>query len=90
MAFTKSFVTDSVMGKYRIRVNDVTADATTGNVDTGLKRVTWAMVTGKVSVCTSPNFFENVLAEATAAAGWIGLSNCVSGDTFRVVSFGPS
>jgi len=99
MAFTASFVTDSVMGKYRLRVHDVTADAATGSLNTGLKRITWAILTPKAiqsyvhsgnTAYTSPTYYENALPEATAALGYVALSGVVSGDIYRVTSFGPS
>lgn len=90
MAFTSSFVTDSVMGKYRLRVHDVTADAATGSIDTGLKRVTWGFQTLRSGVTNIANYTENALPEGTAAAGNISLTGAVSGDVYRIVSFGPS
>lgn len=99
MAFTASFVTDSVMGKYRLRVYDVTPDAATGSIDTGLKRVTWSFLTPKSiqaftasgnTSYTSPTLAENALPEATAAAGYIALTGVVANNIYRVVCFGPS
>lgn len=98
MAFTASFVTDSVMGKYRTRVYNVTADGTAGNFNTGLPRVTWAMTTIK-SMASFVNsgstrhiavMAENVLDAGTAAAGYVALTGTVSGDVYRVIAFGPS
>lgn len=91
MAFTASFVTDSVMGKYRIRVHDVTADAAAGYFDTGLKRVTWCIHEDRtITTFTCCTVSENVLDTATAAAGYIAVTGVVSGDKYRFVSFGPS
>lgn len=98
MAFTASFVTDSVMGKYRLRVYDVTPDAAAGNFDTGLKRVTWSMnsIVSAASFVNSGStrnlgvFKENVLETGTAAAGYISITGTVSGNKHRVICFGPS
>jgi len=85
-----SFITDSVMGKYRLRVHDVTATNTSGYLDTGLKRVTWAFHTARSAATNIGNLKENAYEVGTAAAGIIALSGVTDGDVYRVVSFGPS
>lgn len=98
MAFTVSMITQSVMGKYRLAVLDVTPDATAGNFDTGLKRVTWAMQTIKsfASFVNSGNtrnlgvLSENVLDAGTSAVGFCALTGTVANNVHRVVAFGPS
>ena len=43
MAFTVSQITQSVMGKYRLAVTDVTPDSAEGSINTGLRRIIWTL-----------------------------------------------
>ena len=92
MAFTVSQVTQSVMGKYRLAVIDVTADSAEGSVASGLRRIIFSVVTQKkgVSATTKPTFFDNAGTTGTVAAGFIGISGAVSTEIYRLVAFGPS
>lgn len=99
MAFTVSSVTQSVMGKYRLAVLDVTPDSAEGSIDTGLKRITWSISTLKKGVSfvasgntsyTLPNFVENAGTTGTVAAGFLGISGVVATAIYRVTAFGPS
>ena len=97
MAFTLSHTANTVFGNQRIKVIRVTADAATQNVDTGLGSIIWAGVTAISNVAASTlsagistgwNVSINSGAGGTSLAGYLGVSNAVSGDVSDVVIFG--
>lgn len=88
MAYTASFLVRGVSeGNMIMNILNVTADNTSGSVDTGLRNVVAALVTSK-SAATNPNVMENALTAGTASAGQLSLSNCTSGNIYRVTVFG--
>lgn len=99
MAFTVSQVTQSVMGKYRLAVIDVTPDSAEGSVATGLRRIIWSMGALKKGVSfvasgntsyTYPTFVDNAGTTGTVAAGNVGISGVVATAIYRIAAFGPS
>lgn len=99
MAFTKSLITETVMGNQRVRVFNVTPDASTGSIDTGFPQVKWAEMSIKSMAAfiasgatsqTFPNYQENKGPTGTSINGTIGFSGCVSGDVYRVVVYNGS
>jgi acetylglutamate kinase len=88
MAFTASIIAKGIaMGNQNQVVLNVTADAAAGNVATGLSKILYAQVTSK-SAATNPNVMENSGESGTSIAGTIALSNCTSGNIYRVVVHG--
>jgi hypothetical protein len=88
MAFTVSTIVKGVAyGNQMIRVLNVTADAAEGNVTTGLRNLSYVQVS-PVSAPTMPNIRENADSTGTVSAGLLGMSNCTSGNIYRVVAYG--
>ena len=79
----------SVFGNERVVLMDVTADATTQAIFTGL-----GFVEG-ISICplsmtttTVPKIALNVTASGAAANGYVAMSTVISGDHFFMVVYG--
>lgn len=88
MAFTVSTVVQGVVfGNQLIKVLNVTADGNEDNVSTGLKNISFSIV-GSVSAPTAPSARDNSNSSGAVAAGTLGISNCTSGNIYRVVVFG--
>lgn len=97
MAFTISHIANSVFGNQRIKVIRITADAATQNVNTGLGYVMFAAAQARSAVAASTlsagiatgwNISVNSGAGGTSLAGYLGVSNAVSGDVMDVIVFG--
>lgn len=97
MAFTLSHNVNSVFGNQRVRVIRATADNTSQNIDTGLGFVNWAGVcpisfvaasTLSAGIATGWNVSINSGSAGTALAGYLGVSNSVSGDVADIIVFG--
>ena len=87
MAFTV-VNTPSVFGNYRIVILDVTADASTQTVQTGLQKIVGHVI-GPQSLSTAAiKVYANSSASGVAAMGSLGISGCVNGDKFYVVCIG--
>ena len=87
MAYTVT-KTQSVFGNERVVHIDVTADAATQTVETGLK-VIRAHATGYKSCTTAAiKIYANSNASGVQSMGVLGISGCVSGDQFFVTVFG--
>lgn len=88
MAFTVSTIVKGMaFGNQFVHVMNVTADASTGTVETGLRSVLFTQV-GPVSAPTMPNIMENKNASGVATLGTIGMSNCTTGNIYRVIAYG--
>jgi hypothetical protein len=67
---------------------EITADASTQTVETGLKNVQ-AMIIGKKSMNSSNiHIARNSNASGVQSFGVVGISGCTSGDVFDLVVFG--
>jgi hypothetical protein len=79
----------TVFGNERIVHLNLTADAATQNVDTGLSVIT-AFSVGLQSMTTiaSLHILPNVGAGATAIAGTLGCSGFTSGDSLFITCYG--
>ena len=87
MAFTVSSK-QTVFGNYRAVILDVTADAATQTVETGLKNIV-GHSTGLQSCSTAAiKIYANSNASGVQSFGVLGISGCVSGDEFYVVVYG--
>lgn len=89
MAFTVTVVNRTVMGNKRVDLLDVTADAQSGVVATGMKYVD-AFSVGPVSMATVSlvKFRPNIGADSAAANGSIMVSGSASGDRFFLTVYG--
>ena len=87
MAYTAT-KTNTVFGNYRVVIIDITADAATQTVETGLKKIV-GHVTGLQSASTAAiKVYANSSASGVATPGSLGISGAVSGDEFYVVCIG--
>lgn len=88
MAFTKTEIFKTVFGNKRVVALQVTADANSGAVDSGLEIID-AISVGVISAATgSQKFIKNKNSGGTALNGSLQMSSCTDGDTFHVVCFG--
>ena len=88
MAFTKTLLFTTVMGNKRVMGLEITADANSGAVDSGLS-VIEALTIGVISAATgSQKFKRNLNSGGTALNGSIAMSSCTNGDVFHVVAVG--
>lgn len=89
MAYSVTVVDKTVFGNKRVCIFDVTADAQSGVVETGLSRVD-AFDVGPVSMATFSlvKFRPNISAASAAANGSIMVSGAASGDRFFITVYG--
>lgn len=87
MAWTVSKV-NTVFGNKRAVILDMTADAATQAVDTGLAVVEGFSVGYKSMNSANPKIKPNVDASGTAANGKIACTGFTSGDALFVVVYG--
>lgn len=88
MAFTVTKLDGSVFGNKRVAILQVTADAASGVITTGLS------VVDSVSLCpvsmatAAIKLKRNLSAASAAALGSIMVSSAASGDLFEIVCYG--
>ena len=89
MAYTVTVVEKTVFGNKRAVILDVTADAASGVVATGLNRIV-AHSVSPVSMATHSlvKFRPNVNAASAASNGNIMVSGAADGDRFFVIAYG--
>lgn len=87
MAYTVS-KTNSVFGDKRAVILNITADAATQTVETGLSYIDGFMTGPKSLTTAAIKIYNNVSASGVAANGSIGISGVASGDQFCVVVVG--
>lgn len=89
MAYTATLVKKDVHGSQRMEVYDVTADANSGSVLTGLS-VIECFSLGPVSITTTvfPKIRPNISAASAALNGSVMVSNATSGDRFFLTVYG--
>jgi hypothetical protein len=80
-------ITQGLVGSELYYKMQVTATNTAGNFLTPLASVKRVQVK-KVSQTTGGTFTFNVLESGTAAAGYIAVSSCTSGDEWWVTAYG--
>lgn len=88
MAYTGTIVKKDVFGSTRVHVLDVTSDATSGAVDTGLAVVLGASMCPKSMNTGGPIVRVNKNSGATALNGSVMFSATTSGDNFFLVVYG--
>ena len=67
---------------------DITADAATQNVDSGLAYINYITIGIKSAASAPIKMFPNSGAGGTSLAGILGISGAASGDEFYVVCYG--
>lgn len=88
MAYTATSLYKTVWGNKRVVSFDVTSDAASGSVTTGLS-VIESVTLGPVSMNTAGVKLKKNLSEASATAnGTLFVSSTTSGDNFIVVCVG--
>lgn len=89
MAYTVTKVLDTVFGDQRVRNFDVTADATTQTIVTGLQYITCMHIQPlSMTTTTIPKVAVNVTASGAAANGSVAMTTVISGDHFFLTVFG--
>jgi hypothetical protein len=88
MAYTTSYLVDTVVGNQRVKAMRVTADAATGIITTGLKDIEFFSVANQSSTAATEKWAMNELSAGTAAAGYLFASGATSGDEWIVVCYG--
>lgn len=88
MAFSKASAVQSVIGNKRMVTFELTADANSGAVDSGLGVVESIAVAVKSAATGSQKFKANLNSGATALNGSIFCSSCTNGDVFYVTVIG--
>lgn len=77
----------SAFGDQRVAMLQITADAGTQTVETGMKYVN-AFIVGNSSGCSGWKIWANSNASGINSAGVLGISNATSGDQCFIVVFG--
>lgn len=89
MAYTKSVLSTSVWGNKRVVVLQVTADAASGAVESGLGVIESIGGLAPVSMATAAiKLKQNLNSGTTALNGSVMVSSAVSGDVFNIVCIG--
>lgn len=87
MAFTLTQAQQTVFGNQRVLQGTVTADNTSGYVDSGFDSIYHAMVCAKTQT-SGCRIRINSLPSGTATAGYLAFSSVTSGDVFYVTIYG--
>lgn len=87
MAFTV-VRNQSVFGNYRAVFLEITADAATQTIDTGLKSIIGMTDCQKSMNSGNIHLARNSNASGVQSFGVIGISGCTSGDLFDIIVFG--
>lgn len=89
MAYTATVVDKTVFGNKRVHIFDVTADAASGSVDSGMSYID-AIQVSPVSMATFSlvKFRPNINAASAASNGLVMISAAASGDRFFLHVYG--
>lgn len=87
MAYTVS-KKQSVFGDKRVVILDVTADAATQTIETGLKSIDGHSMGIQSCSTAAIKCYANSNASGVQSFGVLGISGCASGDEFFVVVYG--
>lgn len=89
MAYVATSIVRTVFGNKRAVGFNMTADAASGAVDTGLSVIEGFLGAVPVSAATAaPKFKVNLNSGTTANNGSLFVSSCTAGDVFFVTVFG--
>ena len=89
MAFTNTLVKQTVYGNERVQHYNITADAASGVVYTGLSYVDafhWSAIS--MTTSTVPHMKANVGTASAASLGNVFISSVISGDNFFLTVYG--
>lgn len=99
MAFTVSqIVTNTVWGDLRVKIVNVTPDATTGTFDAGMGNI-YAVLSHPKSMASFVNsgstrnmavISPNLNASGAASIGVVGMTGCVANDVYTLVILAKS
>ncbi len=79
---------NTVLGNKRVVGLDITADAATQTIETGLKVIEW-MSNGEASMNSANiKLAVNSNASGVQSMGVLGVTGCTSGDRFFITVFG--
>lgn len=95
MAFTVSNIFNSAFGDQRVVLQDVTTDSAENTWATPLLRITGYIRCGQSGATDStaaifPPTAINAGTTGTVNAGYMAMTSCVSGATYRYLIFGAS
>lgn len=88
MAFTATKLYQYNEGNKVLIAYDVTADANSGAISTGLSVVEAVIATVQSAATGGQKFKRNLSAASATANGTIMCSSCTSGDAFTVIAIG--
>lgn len=88
MAYTVSILDKTVFGNKVVRALQITADAATQTVVTGLNTVDYYTLAPVSMTSSGIKIFKNAGAIGTSIAGALGVSGVTSGDVFIVLAYG--
>ena len=88
MAYVASNLVKTIYGNQRIHHVRVTADATSGAIDTGLAIVDFLQVAAQSCTTTGFRTFMNQNSGLTANNGSVAISGAVNGDVIYLTVFG--
>lgn len=88
MAYTATVVKKGVYGDEAYTHYVITADAASGNVNTGFGNITQAILTPSSLNSANHKFYKNALGGNTASVGYVGFEGCTSGDTWYLTVVG--
>jgi len=87
MAFTLTVTNKTIYGNQRVIHGTITADNTSGSVNTGFGNIIAAQLTAKTQT-SGCRIAINALPSGTATAGYLALSSVTSGDVFYCTIYG--
>ncbi len=88
MAWTTTKNFEYAIGNHKVQLWELSADAATLELNTGLQRVDHLAVAPASLTSTIPNFKRNVLSAGTASNGYVSITGCTSGDWMFVTVWG--
>jgi hypothetical protein len=89
MAYTASIAKETVFGDQRVKMYNVTADANSGAIGTGLNYINAVSISLQSASSAGFKVKPNVGSGATASQfGQIFVSGCTNGDAFQLVVYG--
>lgn len=88
MAYTASLVVTSDFGNKAVKVFNVTADAASGSVSTGLNVVEWCSISFQSCATAGFKVKNNLSAASAAANGTVMISSAANGDVFTLIAYG--
>jgi len=88
MAWTVTKTIHTVFGDKRVHGFDLSSDAATVEIDSGLEHIDHIQWSVKSANSFGPYFSKNTLSAATVSYGHFAITGCTSGDTFYVTIYG--